>query len=82
MKLSRQKREELTSAAILHSLAIIAGCSALFALTALAADPSWWSSPGTGTQGAVVAEEVVTNEGIVSTNYITNNYAVVVPIDI
>jgi hypothetical protein len=78
MKLSRQKREELASAAILHSLAIIAGCSVLFALTAFAADPSWWSSPGSGTQGAVVAQQVVTNDGIVSTNYITNNYAVVV----
>jgi hypothetical protein len=34
--------------------------------------------PGSGTQGAVVAQQVVTNDGVVSTNYITNNYAVVV----
>ena len=77
MKLSRQKREELASAAILHSLAIIAGCSVLFALTAFAADPSWWSSPGSGVQGAVVAQQVVTNDGVVITNYVPNNYAVV-----
>ena len=78
MKLSRQKREELSSATITHSLVLVFLCSGLFALTAYASNPSWWSSPGTGTQGAVVAEQVVTNDGVVSTNYITNNYAVVV----
>jgi hypothetical protein len=53
-------------------------CSASFTLAAFAADPSWWSSPGTGSQPAVMGEEVVTNDGLVSTNYITNAYAVVV----
>ena len=78
MKLSRQKQEELSSATITHSLVLVFLCSGLFALTAYATNPSWWSSPGTGTQGAVVAEQVVTNDGVVSTNYITNDYALVV----
>jgi Chitobiase/beta-hexosaminidase C-terminal domain len=78
MKLSRQKREELSSATITQALALVFLCSGLFALTAYATNPSWWSSPGTGTQGAVVAEQVVTNDGVVSTNYITNDYAIVV----
>ncbi len=79
MKLSRQKREEICSATIVNSLALITLCSALFALTAMAADPSWWSSPGSGSQGAVVAQQVVTNSttGVVTTNYVPNPYAVV-----
>jgi len=77
MKLTPRQREEIASAAILHSLALILACSTLFFVTAYAADPVWWSSPGTGTQGAVVAPQVVTNSGVVTTNYIPNNNAVV-----
>ncbi len=77
MKLPRHKRDE-SSAAIAQSLMAMVGCFALLALTALAADPSWWSSPGTGSQPAVMAQQVVTNDGVVSTNYGTNGYAVVV----
>jgi len=79
MKLAPTKREEISSATITQALGLILLCSGLFVLTAFAADPSWWSSSGTGSQSAVVPEQVVTNSttGIVSTNYVPNPYAVV-----
>ncbi len=77
MKQSSKKRAEMLSATIAQALSLILVFSAIFALTALAADPSWWSSPGTATQSAVVAPQVVTNDGVVTTNYVPNPYAVV-----
>ena len=77
MKLAPQKRETISSATITQTLGLILVCSTLFIVTAYAADPAWWSSPGTGTQSAVNAQQVVTNGGVVTTNYITNEYAVI-----
>ena len=71
MKLRRRKRDE-TSATITQTLGLILACSVLCALTALGAPPSWWS-----TRNAVLAPQVVTNNGVVTTNYIPNDYAVV-----
>jgi hypothetical protein len=71
MKLPRNKRDE-TSATITQTLGLILVCSGLCALTALAADPAWWSS-----RGAVSAPVVTTNDGVVTTNYVPNPYAVV-----
>jgi hypothetical protein len=76
MNLTPKKLEEISSATITQTLGLILTCSALCALTAYAADPSWWSSPGTGSQAAVLAPQVVTNNGVVTTNYIPNDYAV------
>ena len=76
MKLSRKEQQELASATITQTLGLIVVCSGLCALTAYA-DPSWWSSPGTGTQSAVMPEQVVTNDGVVTTNFMQNDYAVV-----
>jgi len=77
MKLAPKQRQELTSATIMHTLGLILACSALCVLTTYAADPSWWSLPGTGSQSAVVTEQVVTNDGVVTTNYVPNPYAAV-----
>jgi hypothetical protein len=78
MELPRQKRKEKDSATIPQSLWLILGCCGLFALTAYASDPAWWSTPGPdGTPSAVMAEQVVTNAGIVTTNYVPNGDAAV-----
>ncbi len=77
MKLSRPKREKLSSATITQTLALVLLCSGMFILTSYAADPGWWSSSGTGTEPAVHAPQVVTNDGVVTTNYVPNPYAVV-----
>ena len=80
MKLSRQRREELCSATITQALAVVFLCSGLFILTAYASDPSWWSTSGPGgTPSAVMQPQVITNTetGVVTTNYIPNNYTVV-----
>ncbi len=77
MKLPPQKREEVSSATVAQALWLTLGCSLVCALTAAGADPSWWSSTGTGSQPAVMAEEVTTNSGVVTTNYVPNPYAVV-----
>jgi hypothetical protein len=71
MKLPRKKRDE-TSAALAQTLWLMAACFGLLALTASASDPAWWSS-----RGAVVAPEVTTNDGVVTTNYVQNDYAAV-----
>jgi len=76
MNLPRKKRDEV-SASITQTMWLIVVCSGLFVLTSYATPPSWWSSPGSGTQGAVVPPQVVTNDGIVTTNYVSNDYAVV-----
>jgi hypothetical protein len=60
------------SATIVPTLLLTLGCSAFAALMAYGADPSWWNS-----RGAVHTEQVVTNNGVVTTNYVPNNYAVV-----
>ena len=73
MKLSRQKREELCSATLTHTLALVFLASGLFILTAYAADPSWWSTLGSGSQSAVLQPQVVTNDGVVTTNYVPND---------
>lgn len=49
----------------------------MFLAFSVYADPSWWSSPGTGTQSAVIAPQVVTNNGVVTTNYAPQPYAAV-----
>ncbi|MEI9999723.1 MAG: fibronectin type III domain-containing protein [Verrucomicrobiota bacterium] len=77
MPLSRQRREEIRSAAITQTPLLVLACSLIFGLTAFAADPSWWTNSGTGSQPAVMAEQRVTNNGVVSTNYIPNPNAVV-----
>jgi hypothetical protein len=71
MNLPRKKRDE-TSATITQTLWLISACSALCAVTALGSPPAWWS-----TRGAVVAPEVTTNDGVVTTNYVPNDYAAV-----
>jgi hypothetical protein len=71
MKLPRQKRDE-TSATLTQTLGLILACSALCALTAGGSPPAWWAS-----RDATHAVEVTTNSGIVTTNYITNDYAAV-----
>ncbi len=63
------KRRGEASATLTQTLALIAGCFGLLAVTAFAADPQWWSSPGTGTRSAIVAPQVVTNAGVVTTNF-------------
>jgi hypothetical protein len=74
MKLPRNRRDE-ASAAITQTLGLIVACSGLFVLSAYATDPSWWATPGAGsTPSAVMAEQVVTNDGVVTTNYVPNNY--------
>jgi hypothetical protein len=78
MKLTPDKRREETSATITQTLGLILAVSGLFVLTAYAADPAWWSTPGPGsTPSAVMAEQVVTNDGVVTTNYVPNPYAAV-----
>jgi alpha-tubulin suppressor-like RCC1 family protein len=72
MKLTRQKREELCSATITQTLGLLLACSGVCALTALGSPPAWWSS-----RSAIVAPQVVTNDGIVTTNYVPNDYAAV-----
>src|SRR5579871_3305904 len=67
--LSRQ-RKEIGSAAITQSLGLIVICSALFALTSSASQPGWWT-----TRNAVVSEQIVTNSGVVTTNYVPNDFA-------
>lgn len=68
MKLPRKKRDE-TSATITHTLGLILACSVVCALTALGSPPAWWSS-----RGAVLAPVVTTNDGVVTTNYVPNDY--------
>jgi hypothetical protein len=70
MNLPRKRRDE-TCATLTQTLGLILACSAACALTALAS-PDWWSS-----RGAVLTEEIVTNSGVVSTNYIPNDYAAI-----
>ena len=72
MTLVPKKRAEISSATLTQTLGLILVCSVLFVVTALAADPAWWSSPGTGHQGAVASPQVVTNNGVVTTNYVPN----------
>jgi hypothetical protein len=71
MKLPRKQRDE-TSATITQTLGLILACSALCALTAFGASPAWWAS-----RGAVSAPVVTTNGGVVTTNYIPDDYAAV-----
>jgi hypothetical protein len=71
----RAKRE-VSSATLTQTLALIAGCSGLFVLTASGTNPSWWSSPGTGSLPPVMTPRVVTNSGVVTTNYVPNDYAI------
>ena len=78
MKPDVKSRQDIRSAAIVQSFWLILACCGLFALTAYASDPSWWSTPGpNGAPSAIVPEQVVTNNGVVTTNYITNDYAVI-----
>jgi len=76
MKLLRKKQDE-TSATIAQTLWLVLACSGLFVLTSYAADPSWWFTPGPGSLSAVMTPQVTTNNGVVTTNYVANNYAVV-----
>lgn len=76
MKLPHKKRNE-ASATMIQSLCLIVACCGLLMVTAYASIPAWWSSTGTGSQGAVVSEQVVTNSGVVTTNYVPDDYAVV-----
>ncbi|HEV3272244.1 MAG TPA: hypothetical protein VGZ93_08705, partial [Candidatus Methylacidiphilales bacterium] len=78
MKLAPDKRKELVSATITQTLGLILVLSGLVVVTSFAADPSWWSTPGPGsTPSAVMAEQVVTNDGVVTTNYVPDPYAAV-----
>ncbi|MCE0521663.1 MAG: fibronectin type III domain-containing protein [Methylacidiphilales bacterium] len=43
MKRTAQEHREQTSATLTQTLLVMAGCSALFALTAYASAPGWWS---------------------------------------
>jgi len=72
MKLVPKKREDISSATITQALGLILICSVVFVLTAYASPPAWWSS-----RGAVAAPVVTTNDGVVTTNYVPNDYAVV-----
>jgi hypothetical protein len=72
MQLTSQQRQKILSATITHTLVLVTGCCGIFVLTASASDPAWWDY-----RGAVLAPEVTTNSGVVTTNYIPNNYAVV-----
>jgi hypothetical protein len=71
MKPSRKERGEL-SATLTQTLGLIVVCSALCALTSLASPPTWWAS-----RGAVLPPVVTTNSGVVTTNYVTDDYAAV-----
>lgn len=59
------------SATTVPTLWLTLGCFSLAALFTLQAHPSWWDS-----QGAIHAQQVVTNGGVVTTNYIPNSNAV------
>ncbi len=74
---SHQKRKQIDSATITNTLGLILGGSLVFIMAAHAADPGWWSSMGTGTQSAVMLPQVVTNSGIVTTNYVPNPSGIV-----
>src|ERR1700678_2831991 len=69
MKLAFSKRQELVSATITHTLLLMLAASVLLVLTTYGSDPAWWSS-----RGAVHAPVVTTNDGVVSTNYVPNDY--------
>jgi hypothetical protein len=77
MKLPPPKQHE-TSSTITQTLLAIAGCFALFSIAALAADPGWWFTSGTHSRPAVMTPQVITNAGIITTNYAPNSNAVVV----
>lgn len=71
MKLTPNKRKEISSATIVQALGLILACSGVLALTTYGSQPLWWNS-----QGAVLQPVVTTNNGVVTTNYAANNYAV------
>jgi hypothetical protein len=78
MKVAREKGRGNASATITQTLLAILACSLFVVVGAEASAPSWWSDPGTGSQPAVAAEQLVTNDDdIVWTNYVPNPYAVV-----
>ncbi len=77
MKQSRRRHDETLSAALTQTLLGIFCCFVFLTLAAFAVDPSWWSNPGSGARPAVMAEQVVTNNGVVITNYVPNPNAVV-----
>jgi hypothetical protein len=72
MKLDCKTRQNICSATITQSLWLTLLCSGLFALTAFGSPPAWWNS-----RGVVLAPQVVTNSGVVTTNYVPNDYAAV-----
>ena len=72
MKQPRDKRDGECSATITQTLGLIALLSLLLGLTAVGSPPGWWS-----TRGTVRAPQVVTNAGVVTTNYVANDYAAV-----
>ncbi len=78
MKLTPSKRQDLASSTLTPTLLAIVGCFALFSLAAFAADPSWWFTSGPNSHPAVMSVQVVTNAGVVSTNYVPNSNAVVI----
>ena len=77
MEHAPRQRKGIASATIVQAITLVAVGSAACMVAAFAADPAWWTLPGTGTRSAVVAQQVVTNDGVVSTNYVRNDYAVV-----
>ena len=72
MGIDRITRQRLSSATIVPTVWLIVVCFAVLALTASATPPSWWSS-----RGATHAPVVTTNGGVVTTNYVTNDYAAI-----
>ena len=71
MKRHRATKPGIRSAAIVPTFLLTLGCFGLAALVTLQAQPGWWNSGG-----AVLTPVVVTNSGIVTTNYAPNDYAV------
>jgi hypothetical protein len=71
MKLDRAIKERNGSATITSVLCLTLALSGVLVLTGYAADPAWWSS-----RGAIQPEQVVTNNGVVTTNYAPNPNAI------
>ena len=71
MKRHRATKPGIRSATIVPTFLLTLGCFGLAALVTLQARPGWWNS-----DGAVLTPVVVTNSGIVTTNYAPNDYAV------
>jgi len=72
MKLTPQRRQELSSATLTQTLGLIVAFSGVLVVASAATPPAWWSS-----RGVVRPVQVTTNSGVVTTNYIPNDYSVV-----